>query len=78
EIADLISTRLTNLFRKDEDGDRAVNIAHRKYFRDKKFEDLVLFYEYFHGETGRGLGASHQTGWTGLVVNLMLEQKGVK
>ena len=74
EIADEISNRLTNLFRKDEDGDRAVNIAHRKYFRDKKFEDLVLFYEYFHGETGRGLGASHQTGWTGLVVNLMLEQ----
>ena len=75
EVADEISTRLSNLFRKDKDGDRPVNIAHRKYYRDKKFEDLVLFYEYFHGETGRGLGASHQTGWTGLVVNLMLEKE---
>ena len=78
DIAELISTRLINLFRKDSDGDRPVNSAHGQYFKDKKFEDLVLFYEYFHGETGRGLGASHQTGWTGLVVNLMLEQKKVE
>ncbi|HOY13436.1 MAG TPA: hypothetical protein PLY70_09865, partial [Saprospiraceae bacterium] len=64
-----------NLFRKNEDGDRPINQSHRRIYRDKKFNDLVLFYEYFHGDSGRGLGASHQTGWTGIVANLILDLK---
>jgi len=43
---------------------------------DPHFKDLVLFYEYFHGETGRGCGASHQTGWTALIVSLLYEYGG--
>lgn len=78
ELAEEISNRLISLFRKDEDGDRPVNLAHRNYYRDKKFTDHILFYEYFHGDNGRGLGASHQTGWTGLVANLILELKKPK
>lgn len=73
EIADEISKRLTNLLRKDEGGDRPINKGHRTYYRDKKFSEHILFYEYFDGDTGRGLGASHQTGWTGLVANILLE-----
>ncbi|MBP7641914.1 MAG: glucosidase [Saprospiraceae bacterium] len=75
EISLEISHRLVNLFRKNEDGDRPINQSHRRIYRDKKFNDLVLFYEYFHGDSGRGLGASHQTGWTGIVANLILDLK---
>jgi hypothetical protein len=78
QIAEEISNRLIALLEKDKDGDRPINLAHRQLFRDKKFNDFVLFYEYFHGESGRGLGASHQTGWTGLVLNLILELRDKK
>ena len=53
------------------DGRRPVAGASRKQQEDPHFRDLILFYEYFHGDNGRGVGASHQTGWTGLVAKLI-------
>ena len=60
---------------KDDEGKRAVHADNELFRSDPHWRDLVLFYEYFHGETGAGLGASHQTGWTGLVAKL-LQQSG--
>jgi hypothetical protein len=75
EVAAEISRRLSRIFLKDENGRRPVN-GPAEYFRnDPYWRDLILFFEYFHGETGAGLGASHQTGWTGLVAKL-LQQSG--
>ncbi len=71
EIADEIAQRLSRLFLKDADGRRPSLGAREMMQADPNFEDLVLFHEYFHGDTGEGLGASHQTGWTGLVANLL-------
>ncbi len=71
EIATELSTRLTRLFLKDERGRRPVSGAHEKMASDPHFRDLVFFHEYFHGDSGRGVGASHQTGWTGLVAKLL-------
>jgi hypothetical protein len=72
EVADELSRRLTRLFLKGEDGQRPVLKYHPKLVTDPHFRDYVLFHEYFHGDTGLGLGASHQTGWTGLVAKLLL------
>jgi len=76
QVSDELSKRLIHMFEKDEKDNRAINKNYEKYYQDPHFKDLVLFYEYFHGENGRGLGASHQTGWTALVANLIeqLEQ----
>jgi hypothetical protein len=71
EVAREISQRLIGVFRKDAEGHRPVNDRYEIYRSDPHFKDLVLFYEYFHGETGRGVGASHQTGWTGVVAELI-------
>jgi hypothetical protein len=71
EIADELSLRLISIFQKDKTGKRLVNGAESIYQTDPHFKDLVLFYEYFHGNNGRGVGASHQTGWTGLVAELI-------
>jgi hypothetical protein len=71
EIADELSRRLTRLFLKGEDGQRPAMKSHPKQATDPHFRDYVMFHEYFHGDTGRGLGASHQTGWTGLVAKLL-------
>jgi hypothetical protein len=71
EIADELSRRLAGLFLKDEDGQRPVLKYHAKLATDPHFKDYVLFHEYFHGDNGRGVGASHQTGWTGLVAKLL-------
>jgi hypothetical protein len=71
EIADEISKRLSKLFLRDENGNRPVFGANEKLQNDPHFNDYILFYEYFQGDTGRGLGASHQTGWTGLVAKLL-------
>lgn len=68
-----ISRRLIGLFRKDAEGNRPIHRHHAAMYREEAFDELVLFYEYFHGDTGRGVGASHQTGWTGLVANLIEE-----
>jgi len=64
DVALKLGERLLNTFRPGADGSRPVHGAQRKYADDPHFRDLVLFYEYFHGDTGRGCGASHQTGWT--------------
>jgi hypothetical protein len=61
------------LFQKDEDNNRPLYGNHNQFYRQKENEELVLFYEYFHGDNGQGLGASHQTGWTALVAELISE-----
>lgn len=71
EVATALSDRLISIFRKDGNGNRPVNDQSEIYRTDPNFKDLILFYEYFHGETGRGVGASHQTGWSGLVASLI-------
>jgi len=71
EVADELSRRLSRLFLKGEHGQRPVLKYHPKLATDPHFKDYVLFHEYFHGDTGRGVGASHQTGWTGLVAKLL-------
>jgi hypothetical protein len=71
EVADELSRRLTRIFLPNEKGARPCHGEAEKYSSDPHWRDLVLFNEYFHGETGRGLGASHQTGWTALAVKLL-------
>jgi hypothetical protein len=67
------SKRLVSIFEKNKSKKRAVNGTEDKFNKDEHFGDLLLFFEYFHGETGKGLGAAHQTGWTGLVADLIAE-----
>ena len=74
QVAQEIAERLTRLFATDESGHRPMNDFQEQFANDPHWKDLVLFYEYFHGETGRGMGASHQTGWTALVINCMQEK----
>ncbi|HXA01490.1 MAG TPA: hypothetical protein VNW99_05840 [Cytophagaceae bacterium] len=71
QVAEELSTRLIKIFTKDENGHRPVNGKNKKFQTDPHFKDHILFYEYFHGDNGKGLGASHQTGWTGLVADLI-------
>jgi hypothetical protein len=71
QVACEISRRLTSLFLPDSSGRRPCHGDDRRYASDPAWRDLVLFYEYFHGDTGRGAGASHQTGWTALVARLL-------
>jgi hypothetical protein len=71
EVAKEISNRLTRIFLRDEGGRRAVYGGTEKFQMDPHWRDHVLFYEYFHGDNGAGLGASHQTGWTGVVAKLI-------
>src|SRR5207248_2928957 len=76
QIADQLSCRLTHIFLRDQDGRRPVFGSIETFQADPHWRDYPLFYEYFHGDTGRGVGACHQTGWTALVAKL-LEQTGV-
>lgn len=78
EAAMEITTRLTRLFLKGADGQRPVLKYHPKLATDPHFKDYVLFHEYFHGDTGRGVGASHQTGWTGLVAKLLQPRRATR
>jgi hypothetical protein len=71
EVAKEIAERLSRIFLRDESGRRAVYGGTEKFQTDPHWRDLILFYEYFHGDNGAGLGASHQTGWTGLVAKLI-------
>jgi hypothetical protein len=71
EVADELSRRLARVFLKGTDGQRPVLKYHPKLATDPHFRDHVLFHEYFHGDDGRGVGASHQTGWTGLIAKLL-------
>jgi hypothetical protein len=75
EVAAEISRSLSRIFLRDENGRRPVYGGIEKFQCDPKWRDHILFYEYFHGDNGAGLGASHQTGWTGLVAKL-LQQSG--
>jgi hypothetical protein len=75
EVAQEISRRLAGTFLRDTDGRRAVHGSADQFQNDPHWKDLVLFYEYFHADNGRGVGASHQTGWTGVVAKL-LQQSG--
>ena len=71
EVSHEIASRLTRIFLRDESGRRPVYGGTTKFQSDPYWKDNVLFYEYFHGDNGAGLGASHQTGWTGLIAKLI-------
>ena len=71
EVAQEISNRLMRIFLRDANGSRPVYGGTQKFQKDVHWRDLILFYEYFHGDNGAGLGASHQTGWTGTIANLI-------
>jgi mannosylglycerate hydrolase MGH1-like protein len=75
QVAAELSRRLTRIFLRDADGRRPVYGGTEKFQRDPHWRDLLLFYEYFHGDNGAGIGAGHQTGWTGIVAKL-LQQSG--
>jgi hypothetical protein len=75
EVANELARRLARLFLKDEHGERPVLRYHRKLAQDPHFKNYILFHEYFHGDSGRGVGASHQTGWTGLIAKLLKPRK---
>ena len=64
-------TNRRRAFLKDKDGRRPVHDGYRKFQEDPHWREYPLFYEYFHGDTGAGVGASHQTGWTGVLARLM-------
>lgn len=73
EISSALSERLIKLFALDENGNRPINGLYQEEYRGEHFRDLILFYEYFHSDNGRGVGAAHQTGWTALIANLIDE-----
>jgi hypothetical protein len=76
EVADELSRRLTALFLDDADGRRPAFGDATRLQQDPVWHERLLFHEYFHGDTGAGLGASHQTGWTGLVIDLIIQRHG--
>jgi hypothetical protein len=71
QVAEEISRRLQNIFLRDKEGRRPVYGGSSKFQEDPHWRDYLLFYEYFHGDNGAGLGASHQTGWTGIIARIM-------
>jgi hypothetical protein len=73
EVAHLIAERLCALFLPDAKGRRPAHGVEPRYQSDAHFRNLVTFYEFFHGDTGQGLGAAHQTGWTALVVEMLTD-----
>jgi hypothetical protein len=75
EVAAEISRRLSRPFLREADGRRPVYGEIQKFQNDPNWRDLIQFHEYFHGDNGSGIGASHQTGWTGVVAKLM-QQSG--
>ncbi|MBI5052320.1 MAG: glucosidase, partial [Chloroflexi bacterium] len=74
QIADELSNRLIKIFARDHQSRRAVFGGNEIFQNDPHWRDHILFYEYFHGDNGAGLGASHQTGWTGLIAKLIQQQ----
>jgi hypothetical protein len=75
EIAAELSHRLSKIFVRNEGGERAVCGLNEKMQNDEHWKNYLLFYEYFHGDNGRGVGASHQTGWTGLIAKLLMPEE---
>lgn len=71
QVANELASRLAYIFLPDETGRRPCHGDDGRYAADLHWRDLALFYEYFHGDTGRGVGASHQTGWTALIAPLL-------
>jgi hypothetical protein len=71
QVAEELTRRLASIFLRDKDGRRSVYGGSKKFQEDPHWRDLILFYEYFHGDNGAGLGASHQTGWTGVIARAM-------
>jgi hypothetical protein len=71
QVAEELARRLAHIFLRDQDGRRPVYGGSRKFQEDPHWRDLILFYEYFHGDNGAGLGASHQTGWTGIIARAL-------
>jgi hypothetical protein len=76
DVATELSRRLTRIFLRGPDGRRPVHGGVRTFQEDPHWRDLIWFYEYFHGDNGAGIGASHQTGWTGLVAKLLQQSGG--
>lgn len=71
EVAKILTDRIISIFQKQENNERLVHGSYNWFYQKQENQDLVLFYEYFHGDTARGLGASHQTGWTALVADFI-------
>jgi len=71
EVAKELTRRLSSIFLRDASGNRPVYGGSKKFQEDPHWKDYILFYEYFHGDNGAGLGASHQTGWTGIIARAM-------
>jgi hypothetical protein len=71
EVSRELASRLSRIFLRDAQGRRAVYGGTEKFQTDPLWRDYILFYEYFHGDNGAGLGASHQTGWTGVIARIM-------
>jgi hypothetical protein len=78
EVATELSRRLTKMFLRNGTGERPIYGGQRVFQDDPHWRDHILFYEYFHGDNGAGLGASHQTGWTGLVAKLIQQSGGLE
>ncbi len=75
DLAHDVAERLISIFKLDMHGHRPVFGGQAKFQNDPHWRDYILFYEHFHGDNGAGIGASHQTGWTGLVANLIDERR---
>jgi hypothetical protein len=72
-LSQSLTRRILKIFEKNDEGQFQYHAGHQSAWSTNHFKDHHLFYEFFHGDTGRGLGASHQTGWTALIANLLLE-----
>jgi hypothetical protein len=71
EVANEVARRLSSIFLRDASGKRPVYGGSKKFQEDPHWRDYILFYEYFHGDNGAGLGAGHQTGWTGTIARTL-------
>jgi hypothetical protein len=76
EVAAELTRRLSGIFLKNSHGERQVNALYPRFQKDENFRDYVPFYEYFDGDNARGAGASHQTGWTGIIAKLLEPRAG--
>jgi len=74
-VASELAQRLSRIFLRDSAGERPVLRQHPALQTDLNFNDLIPFYEYFDGDNGRGVGASHQTGWTGLIAKVLMPRQ---
>ncbi|MEO6136113.1 MAG: glucosidase [Ginsengibacter sp.] len=75
QVGEEITKRILSIFEKTKDNERPMHGTYNWFYTKEENRDLILFHEYFHGDNSRGLGASHQTGWTGLIANLIMELK---